>query len=166
MKVHSTEAYFTRQHEACCKYLKRYARKPNADDLHSMRVSIKKIKAILNLTTDLHGLDVEGYFAPYRGIFHQAGQIRKAALVHDKLKELSKDKKAIADRGRHITALNKKFKTEIPFCLKDVNERVEDVLAAIRSYDYDTEAYCKKLIPKLKKNGARACITTTHSVNT
>ncbi len=151
MDAHIAESYFMEQHGICCHALDRYARRANSDHLHRLRVSIKKLKAILTILAEVHDFDMEAHYAPYRYVFQQAGAIREASIIRDRLLLLSSDRKAITHRTRLITGMSRKLQAEAPLHLRDIYELLPDTLAALRAYEYDMPAYCSDLSSKLRK---------------
>lgn len=156
MDAQVIESYWMQQHNICCESIGHYTRRANADDLHRLRVAIKKIKAVLTIPQDLHSVDRERFLAPYRDAFKRAGVVREATLIRDKLKVISHDKKAVAQRTLHISALTKKLKGELPICLRDINDMMPEIITLIRSHGYDLKPYCQKLLRRLKKKWRKA----------
>jgi CHAD domain-containing protein len=156
MDAQVIESYWIQQHNICSESIGHYTRRANADDLHRLRVAIKKIKAVLTTLRDLHAIDRERFFAPYRDVFHRAGVVREATIIRDKLKVVSRDKKAVVHRTLHISLLTKKLTTDLPVCLKDMNDMMPEIITLIRSHDYTLKSYCHKQLRRLKRKWRKA----------
>ena len=150
------ESYYVRQHDTCCEHLRRYARRASNDDLHMVRVAIKKIRAILLMAHRLHGLDAETHFMPYALAFHQAGPVREASLIRDHLAAISTDKHALALRTRAISTLHQSLKRSIPTRLRGIEGELDATLFVLRDQDYDVESYCTGLRKKIRKKWRKA----------
>ncbi|MBS1592903.1 MAG: CHAD domain-containing protein [Bacteroidetes bacterium] len=151
MPTATTEDYYQQQHEKCRKALISYARSAKDEDIHRARVAIKRIKAVMTILHDSCGLDLEGHFSCYRHIFRQAGRLRDAALMRDRITEESCDRTAATHHRRMAATLSRSFRDEVPAYLQDIDHHVEDVMAEIRCSRLDLAAYCHHLHKKLKK---------------
>ncbi|MBS1624781.1 MAG: CHAD domain-containing protein [Bacteroidetes bacterium] len=151
MPTATTEDYYQQQHERCRKGLMSYARSARDEDIHQVRVAIKRIKAVMTILHDSCGLDLEGHFGCYRYIFREAGRLRDAALMRDRISAESRDRTATTHHRRMAATLSRRFRDAVPAYLKDIDHQVEDVVAEIRCSRLDMPAYCHHLHKKLKK---------------
>ncbi len=156
MPTATIEDYYQQQHEKCRKALITYARSARGEDIHRARVAIKRIKAMMTVLHDSCGMDLEGHFSCYRTIFRQAGRLRDAALMSDRIASDSKDTKAATHHRRMVGALSRKFRDEVPIYLQDLDHHVEDVVAEVRTCQVDLPDYCGHLVHKLHKRWNKA----------
>lgn len=151
MPTANIEDYYQQQHEKCRKALLSYAQTARDEDIHKVRVSIKRIKALMTVLHDSCGLDIEGHFSAYRYIFRQAGRLRDTTLMRDRIADASSDRTAATHQGRMAATLARRFRDEVPMYLQDIDHHVEDVAAELRCSQVDLPAYCHHLHHKLKK---------------
>ena len=150
----SAEGYFLKQHKLCRPLLSVYTRKKEAEDLHQLRVSIKKIKAILLMLDKLEGnFGFDKTFAPYKILFKQLAPIRNEMLQAEKTKN---EPVSTQQKNKHrlrIAAYNKKLKQAAPGYLKSITEKLPETLQYLSKVKHkDIYPYCKKLLRKIKAN--------------
>ena len=150
------EDYYQHQHEKCRKALLRYSRTAMDEDIHCARVSMKRIKAVMSILHKVCGMDIEGHYAGYRAVFREAGRLRDATLLRDRIAADSRDTKATTHQRHIVAALSRKFRDEVPVYLKDIDYHVEDLIAEIRACQIDIPSYCSDLQHKLKKRWKKA----------
>lgn len=156
MPTAAIEDYYQQQHEKCRKALMSYARTARDADIHRVRVAIKRIKAVMTIMRDGCGMDIEGHFSVYRAIFRQAGTLRDAGLMRDRIASDSRDRQAAAHHGRVVAALSRKMRDDVPAYLRDIDHHVEDVIAEVRCSRVDMPAYCQHLWHRLHKRWKHA----------
>jgi CHAD domain-containing protein len=74
-------AHFKMLHKRCRKYLILFCADKKPEDLHRLRVTIKRMNALFNLLSKTEKkFKQTKYYKPYRKIFKAAGRIREAQL--------------------------------------------------------------------------------------
>ena len=80
--------YYLAQHNLCRKHLRAYTKRKSAENLHQLRVAIKKMRAVLKMLSKLNShFEYRPVFLPYKNIFMQAGAIREESLRIEKRKD-------------------------------------------------------------------------------
>lgn len=73
--------YFNKRWKLLQDHLLRFASSHDAEELHRLRVEIKKINALIGLTADVTGKkEIKRHFEPVKKIFDRAGKIRSATI--------------------------------------------------------------------------------------
>lgn len=73
--------YFDKRWEALLAHLKAFSQNQDPEDIHDLRVEIKKIYALLTLAEKCStGIEFSGYLKPVKKIFKEAGNIRDAQI--------------------------------------------------------------------------------------
>ncbi len=142
--------YYAEQQEICLQCLSSYS--GNKEQLHRLRVAIKKIKAVFKLTNALHKkFKYKKAFAPYRPVFKAAGPIREEQLLDDKLKGLIKTGKA-QQRAAVIKRLNQQFRKQIAGFVAGMGQtsKTEDALGSLSGKKVAN--YCSALLKKIQKS--------------
>lgn len=151
------------------KHLENYAEKRESENLHKIRVDIKKIKAILNFVNDrVNGFKAHKNYLPFRKIFRRAGEIREPQVlsgllltynipgVHDQTIEESSENLIEAfceDIPSFIDSVNKQWLKLKPFFQRLKRKDVEKYLRKIKK-DIKSKLYPKpdmKLIHRVRK---------------
>jgi len=144
MKKKEELKYLDKEWKAMKGYLKAFAANGDQEDLHKLRVQVKKIRAILFLfegTTGKHGLMKN--FKPVRKIFKRAGDIRNAHInlqlseqYHIKNDAFATDQQKIIDEGTSaFKHKSKAFIRDIKYSLKAVKKHMPRVHnRAIKTY--------------------------------
>ena len=151
LKTATATSYFSDEHEKCCKYLQAYKQKRTNENLHQLRVSIKKIKAVFIMADKvLDQNQFEKHFGPYHIIFQKAGIIRDIALHQKHLSKFDSAKKLKVANRLQLVSLNGEFVLSEPLMLKHIQnnrKEIEKNLSTIQSASVYN--YCKKLVNKL-----------------
>ena len=149
----TAEEYFLQQHTVCCQLLRTCNFEKNSEDLHQLRVSIKKIKAILCLLNDLQAdFKFKTCFAPYKNIFKHLAPIREEFLQIERLKNDTGNRQIKSKRSARVSKLIKGFKNASSAYLKDIEIILPVILKHLRNLKYKTILpYCQKLLKHLKK---------------
>ena len=152
------EIYFLQQHGLCKKFLRAYVRKKDAEDLHQLRVAIKRVKAILAMLHELQaGFDFENNFKPYKNIFRQAGHIREELLHNNRIFSDARNRRVKTNHSRLLIKLNK----ELALSVSKELESIRDVLPTIQLSIHQLERgkifpYCQKMFKQLEKKWKKA----------
>ena len=142
--------FYIQQKEICLQCLSSYS--GSKEQLHRLRVAIKKIKAVFKLTNAVHKkFKYKKAFAPYRAVFKTAGPIREEQLLEEKLTALIKAGKA-QRRAVIINRLNQKFRKQVSVDMDSINHeagKTEKRLGALSHKKISV--YCGSLFKKLRK---------------
>ncbi len=147
----SANEYFLQQHNLCCKYLQAYAKRKSAENLHQLRVSIKRVRALLKMLNKLERrFEYHKNFSPYRNIFRKAGAIREESLHVEKLKE-DETHKPKPTSEKNIDKLIGELVKSIPTYLKGMVKVQAGILEGFDKLDQkEILPYCSKLFNHLE----------------
>jgi len=127
--------------------LKSFPSAKEKEELHRMRLEIKKIKALLRL---IHfndkGFREHKHFIPFRAIFREAGTIRDAGLRKELLEQYTQIHTPFF---RSPSLALRKFKKEIPAHIKAVRKQKKIILDEIR--DIKSRTYSLYLYKRNKE---------------
>ena len=153
----SAAEYFMEQRKVCLKALRTYNRKRDPENLHGLRVAIKKMRAVLwMLHKLLDDFDFENSYAAYKKIFRQAGAIREELLYRDKIWGDAKKTRAKFANSPPINRLNKELALESPAFLKASTDALRIIQLNLRALDKaKIFPYCKKLLKATKRKWRR-----------
>jgi CHAD domain-containing protein len=91
----SYEDYLDKLNKKCLKYIKAFCKTAGGEELHQLRVNIKKLKALFTLLEKVHGsFHFKKSFKPYKRVFKQAGKIRDEELQVEMMANLPKSLKS------------------------------------------------------------------------
>lgn len=141
--------FYAQQKEICLQCLSSYS--GSKEQLHRLRVAIKKIKAVFKLTNAVHKkFKYKKAFAPYRAVFKTAGLIREEQLLEEKLKGLIKTGKA-QQRAAVINRLNQQFRKQIAGFVTGMGKtpKTKDALGSLSGKKVAN--YCSALLKKIQK---------------
>jgi len=143
-------AYAKKRIKILSDYLTKFAKNPGYELLHKIRLEIKKIKAILNITEFcVKGFNVHKRYVPYRNIFRRAGEIRQADIVTDLL-QLYKIKAPQINRGKPDKLISS-FQKELPMFISSIEKKQGKL---IESFDKVNQSRFRKYLD-LKKDKLR-----------
>lgn len=145
-------AHFRVLHKRCKKYLILFCTDKKPEDLHRMRVTIKRISALFHLfnRTQKYFRRKKNY-KPYRNIFKAAGRIREADLHINTLKK--KDKLIIAPFQETIITETQALVSNSPANIKateNISAKIEKI--AKRVSKKQLVSYLQKEKQRLLKN--------------
>lgn len=149
----SANKYFSLQQHLCCNYLAGYAIQKDEEDLHQLRVALKKIKAILLMLRHLHkDFNYEKNYAPYKKLFKQTGPMRQTLLQASRLKNAGLSNGVNSDYVALISRSVKQLIKSTPVHLK----AIEKIAPAIKNElqrlaPENIYPYCKRLCKQLKR---------------
>jgi CHAD domain-containing protein len=150
--VADVSAHFKTLHKRCKKYLILFCTNKKPDDLHRLRVTIKRINALFDLFSSTQkSFRRKKNYKPYRTIFKAAGRIREAQLHIHSLKK--KDKRIIAPFQEIILMETRALVSNRPANIK----AIENIAAKIektakRVTKKEVAHYLQKEKQKLLKN--------------
>ncbi len=153
VKPLTAKSYFLQEHQKCCKYLRAYRQKRTNENLHQLRVSIKKIKAVIVMADRISDQSlIEQYFSAYRLIFKKAGAIREIALQQKHFAKAAANTKLKNTNRNELIKLNKEFVTSTPLLLKEVQNNKQQIAKSLALIPYKAiNSYCTQRIKKLPK---------------
>ncbi len=107
------QQYFLQRWSSILHHFEQFARRTNADDLHRIRVELKKIRAMLFLHEETGGSVSKREHQLVRSIFKQAGKIRDAQISAHLVKEagvvsiefFTEHRKTVATESRKFVKL-------------------------------------------------------------
>ena len=151
------ELFFLQQQFLCCKFLRAYTLNKNAEDLHQLRVTIKKIRAVLLMLRKLRSdFDYDKNFAPYKKIFKQVGPIREEFLQHNRIKKDTTNKLEKDSHRVLIIKLHKELKGAQSKHLKNIALVSPAILDSLRKLEQkEVYPYCRKILKRLKNKWDR-----------
>lgn len=140
------------QFSALVEHLERFMQKKELEDLHKIRVNIKKIKAILLFVNDrVKGFRAHKNYIPLRTIFRRAGEIREPEVVSGLLLAHNipgvHDKKLDGNREKIVES----FCEDIPSFIYAANEqwgRLKPLFRKLKKKDL--EQYLRKTKKDIK----------------
>jgi CHAD domain-containing protein len=143
--------YFIEQHALCCKYLRAYSARKSAENLHQLRVAIKKLRALLHM---LHKIDpafeYRKVFLPYKNVFKQAGAIREESLHRDKILKAIENYEPPNASLRLIDKRNKELISAIPRHLKNISKVEPEIFDGFEKLERKKILpYCTRLFKHL-----------------
>lgn len=127
--------YARKRFELLIRHLKKYGQSRDLELLHEMRLEIKKIKALLNLTEfSVKGFNGHKHFKPIRTIFREAGKIREPEVLYQLLLRYGIDDvgNSLKRESEEGTAQSMRLQLEIAGFIKTV-KLSEKVLAKVIS---------------------------------
>lgn len=80
LKKEKQREYFRERWDSIIVHFDRFAKRTNANDLHKVRVELKKIRALLYLHDVVHGKTAKKLLHPVRDLYKQAGLVRDAQV--------------------------------------------------------------------------------------
>ena len=148
----TADEYFLEQQNVCYEFLRTYKRAKDAEDLHKLRVAIKKIRALLLMLNKLQAhFSFVKYYAPYKKVYRHFGSIREEILHAERLKEDEGGSNRNNLSEAIILKFNKELRIAAPGYLKAIREAPGDVIDALHKLDRDAiYPYCKKLHKRIK----------------
>jgi len=105
--------YAKKRFNALSEQLVKYGESPEPEFLHKIRLEVKKIKAILNVTEFcVNGFNAHRHYLPSRSIFRKAGEIRQTDVLEElfrkyKINPRIVEKKANLDSRKLISSFQK-----------------------------------------------------------
>ena len=153
VKPLTAKSYFLQEHLKCCKFLLAYKQKRTNENLHQLRVSIKKIKAVIVMAEKIsHQSILERHFSGYKIIFKKAGVIREIALQQKHLAKNSVNLKLKNANRSELIKLKKEFIASTPQLMKDVQNNKQQIEKSMALIPYkEIKSYCRQRIKKLPK---------------
>jgi CHAD domain-containing protein len=144
--------YFLQQQITCTDFLQPFTRKKDAEDLHKLRVAVKKIKAVLLMLSKLQAhFDFDKHYAPYKNIFRQLGPIREEILHAERLKKDAGNKLVNTGSSAIVAGFNKELSVLAQGYLKAIQEELPVIVACLHKLDREKiYPYCEKLLKRLK----------------
>ncbi len=142
--------FYAQQKEVCLQCLSSY--NGSKEQLHRLRVAIKKIKAVFKLANALDKrVKYDKAFAPYRAVFKAAGPIREEQLLHEELKALIKTGQ-VKSHAAIINRLNQQFGKQIAGYIDNISQRAEKAEKSLHALpEMEVAGYCGSLLKKLHK---------------
>ena len=111
-------------------HLRDYRRHGKPDALHKIRVSIKKIKAIVAAINGCEkGFKAHKNFAPFRNIFRQAGSIREPDVLARMLKRYKVDETVDELMQGNSRGSAAAFKSDVPRFTDEVKKNTKKLVA-------------------------------------
>ena len=128
-------------------HLQAYQEESHPETLHKIRVDIKKIKSILQLTNEVvKGFKAHKNFIPFRTLFRRAGEIREPEIINGLLLRYNIPRahdKLIAINGKELII---RFLNDVPFFISMVNEKWKRLKADFKGVKKkDIRSYLKKV---------------------
>ena len=145
--------YFLEQQKLCCRYLRAYGLRRSAENLHQLRVSIKKIRALLKMLNKLDSnFEYRKNFSPYRNIFRKAGAIREESLHVEKLNE-DKRHQPKPSVQKNIDKLKEGLVKSIPASLMGISKVQDTIVNCFGKVDRkEILPYCARLFRHFESN--------------
>lgn len=135
-------------------YLALFNENKEADNIHQLRVNIKKIKALIRFFAQLEpNIDYKKIFQPIRKLFKQAGEIREMQLYLTKF-ESFQEKKGKQERNLNAKLANKidQFLVRLPKWEKTLNGFLDTITKFNHTFDINfLSAYFNSIIFKSNK---------------
>ncbi len=139
-------------------HLEEYGKSQNLETLHDIRLEVKKIKSLLELTElSVKGFNGHKHFKPFRAIFRLAGQIREPDVFYKLLLRyeiVGLDDSVIPLSERQMIIANEMVE-EIPFFIDAIRKTQKDIrqyLNEVRISHVKRYVRKKKRIIELKFN--------------
>ncbi|MFN8285471.1 MAG: CHAD domain-containing protein [Chitinophagales bacterium] len=146
-------SYYTEQQTICLQILLHYT--GDKEQIHQLRVAIKKIRAVLKLLGQLdRNFNYKATYKPYRQIFKSAAPIREEQLLQECLTKLN-----IEDRLRNtetLKKLNGRFEHKIELYAKQIEGKQLQLNDNVAISSKAIAQYCNKIFKKSGKRWKRA----------
>lgn len=160
--------YAKKQITSALHLLEEYNAASNAEVLHQLRVSLKKVKAVLDFLRTLHPQKIKPLRKKLQLIFHAAGSLREAQLRLNWLKEKKyqlliqntslggkvkeEEELFVAQKQDHLKKL-RFVRNELDRLLKDINEKdlIRYAAALKRKFEAQSTAVAKEDWHALRK---------------
>lgn len=138
--------YFQKYHHRLEHFLALCFETPNAEVVHELRVSIKRIRAIFLFTEHLAGnenFDADKHYKPLRKLFRMAGNIRDVQVQQKLIAEYANTLKTTFDV--YLEHLGKSEKLSVTWFFENIEQgKIEHNLASIHHIIENTLSSFKK----------------------
>lgn len=141
--------YFRLRWENFMIHFERFAKRTNAEDLHRMRVELKKIKALIFLDEYAHGKKHSRLNKLIRKIFQKGGRIREAQINTQLFRSMKAGNRKYFSEQR--TFIADEAKSFVKTVSRNADELVKQNAAVYRKFAVIPDASLNKITKKLLK---------------